>query len=98
MATQRIRLVIFEGPEPGKEYEISGRVSIGRGKDADIQVEDVSISRKHIEIWTDQGVFYWKDLNSKFVLQVFRDWRLTRDRDYLETMVPVCQVGELFYG
>lgn len=34
----------------------------------------------------------WKDLNLKFVLQVFRDYCLTHDSLYLRDMWPVCQV------
>lgn len=33
----------------------------------------------------------WKDLNLKFVLQVYRDFHLTQDRQYLLDMWPVCQ-------
>ncbi|XP_049651737.1 non-lysosomal glucosylceramidase-like [Accipiter gentilis] len=33
----------------------------------------------------------WKDLNLKFVLQVYRDYYLTRDSLYLRDMWPVCQ-------
>ncbi|KAM4878822.1 non-lysosomal glucosylceramidase [Sylvia borin] len=33
----------------------------------------------------------WKDLNLKFVLQVYRDYYLTRDSLYLQDMWPVCQ-------
>lgn len=34
----------------------------------------------------------WKDLNLKFVLQVYRDYYLTHDSLYLQDMWPVCQV------
>ncbi|XP_032399988.1 non-lysosomal glucosylceramidase [Etheostoma spectabile] len=33
----------------------------------------------------------WKDLNLKFVLQVYRDFHLTQDNQYLQDMWPVCQ-------
>ncbi|KAL2079270.1 hypothetical protein ACEWY4_025014 [Coilia grayii] len=33
----------------------------------------------------------WKDLNLKFVLQVYRDYHLTQDSQYLSDMWPVCQ-------
>ncbi|NXE43698.1 GBA2 glucosylceramidase, partial [Ptilorrhoa leucosticta] len=33
----------------------------------------------------------WKDLNLKFVLQVYRDYYLTHDSLYLQDMWPVCQ-------
>lgn len=34
----------------------------------------------------------WKDLNLKFVLQVYRDFHLTQDARYLRDMWPVCEV------
>ncbi|TRY87649.1 hypothetical protein DNTS_013605 [Danionella cerebrum] len=33
----------------------------------------------------------WKDLNLKFVLQVYRDYHLTQDMQYLQDMWPICQ-------
>lgn len=35
----------------------------------------------------------WKDLNLKFVLQVYRDYHLTQDLQYLTDMWPICQVS-----
>lgn len=32
----------------------------------------------------------WRDLNPKFVLQVFRDYHITKDKKFLEDMWPVC--------
>ncbi|KAH8871048.1 Non-lysosomal glucosylceramidase [Schistosoma japonicum] len=31
----------------------------------------------------------WKDLNSKLILQVWRDWRITHDHQYLLYMLPI---------
>lgn len=33
----------------------------------------------------------WKDLNLKFVLQVYRDFHLTQDNQYLTDMWPICK-------
>ncbi|CAL8325715.1 unnamed protein product [Lota lota] len=33
----------------------------------------------------------WKDLNLKFVLQVYRDFHFTRDNTYLRDMWPICK-------
>lgn len=33
----------------------------------------------------------WKDLNLKFVLQVYRDFHLTQDGQYLRDMWPICK-------
>lgn len=49
----------------GKRYPITGsRTVIGRGSDADITVEDTSISRKHVEILWDGSRAEVKDLGS----------------------------------
>ncbi|CAG12815.1 unnamed protein product, partial [Tetraodon nigroviridis] len=34
----------------------------------------------------------WKDLNLKFVLQVYRDFHLTQDAQYLRDMWPICEM------
>ncbi|XP_021947733.1 non-lysosomal glucosylceramidase [Folsomia candida] len=33
----------------------------------------------------------WRDLNLKFVLQVFRDWKLSADSTYLNDLLPICE-------
>lgn len=33
----------------------------------------------------------WRDLNLKFVLQVFRDWKASKDSMYLNDMLPICE-------
>ncbi|XP_039256839.2 non-lysosomal glucosylceramidase-like [Styela clava] len=48
------------------------------------------------EPWTRVNAYFvhdtasWKDLNPKFVLQVFRDYHITKNRKFLEDMWPVC--------
>lgn len=37
----------------------------------------------------------WKDLNLKFVLQVYRDFHLTQDHQYLRDMWPICEVEKM---
>lgn len=36
----------------------------------------------------------WKDLNSKFVLQVLRDYHVTKDMQYLSEMFPTVLVSD----
>lgn len=38
----------------------------------------------------------WKDLNLKFVLQVYRDYYLTGDQGFLKDMWPVCLVRHVY--
>lgn len=40
----------------------------------------------------------WKDLNLKFVLQVYRDFHITQDSQYLRDMWPICQVHLTLYS
>ncbi|KAF6767690.1 hypothetical protein AHF37_05216 [Paragonimus kellicotti] len=47
------------------------------------------------EPWRDVNAYVmfptdnWKDLNPKFILQAWRDWRLTQDDHYLLYMLPI---------
>jgi len=34
---------------------------------------------------------FWKDLNPKFILMVYRDFLWTKNKEFLESMYPVCQ-------
>ena len=36
----------------------------------------------------------WRDLNPKFVLQVYRDYYLTKDEQFLKTVWPMLKVKE----
>jgi pSer/pThr/pTyr-binding forkhead associated (FHA) protein len=45
----------------------SSRISIGRGKDADLKISDISVSRMHASIFCDNlGHMHLKDEHSKF--------------------------------
>jgi hypothetical protein len=39
---------------------------LGRGHDADIRINDISVSRTHSKIYMKNGKFYIEDFNSKF--------------------------------
>ncbi|XP_067928996.1 non-lysosomal glucosylceramidase-like isoform X1 [Watersipora subatra] len=43
----------------------------------------------NINSYTIHPTADWKDLNPKFVLQVMRDYHITKDREYLSDMFPV---------
>lgn len=47
---------------------------------------------QHVNAYLMHDTANWKDLNLKFVLQVYRDYYLTHDAPYLRDMWPVCQV------
>lgn len=39
----------------------------------------------------------WKDLNVKFILMVWRDWKITNDDDYLLYILPLVLVSWFIY-
>ncbi len=46
---------------------------------------------RQVNAYQAQDVSRWKDLNSKFVLMIYRDYLLTKDRTFLEEAWPACQ-------
>lgn len=60
-----VKVVKSEGLVAGKSFDVSGITRIGRGSDNDIQIPDGSVSRKHGEIYFEDGAFYIRDLGSK---------------------------------
>ena len=50
------------------------------------------------EPWIDVNTYFvhdtadWRDLNPKFVLQTHRDYAITKDKDFLSVVYPVCKV------
>lgn len=58
-------LIVRSGPKKGAEYRVSGsRTVIGRGGDADILLDDSSVSRFHAAIEHSKAGFKLKDLGS----------------------------------
>ncbi|MDA3627047.1 FHA domain-containing protein [Saccharopolyspora oryzae] len=52
----RPRLVINRGPDAGTGFALDGpRISIGRDRDCDIVVEDMTVSRVHAELRLREG-------------------------------------------
>lgn len=44
----------------------------------------------HINSYMIHDISSWKDLNLKFVLQVYRDYKFSKDKLYAEDMLPIC--------
>jgi len=60
------KLYILRGPEKGKSFDLEGQtVTVGRGPESDIQIQDRSVSRKHMEIIRKEEKYFIKDLESK---------------------------------
>jgi two-component system, cell cycle response regulator len=59
-----LRLVITDGPETGREFQISGSLSIGRDASAGIVIDDDEISRRHAVVTRDGDELVILDLDS----------------------------------
>jgi signal transduction histidine kinase/pSer/pThr/pTyr-binding forkhead associated (FHA) protein/ActR/RegA family two-component response regulator len=60
-----VKLFILNGPNQGRSFDLQSGVShIGRSPDNDIQIQDYSISRKHLEILRRDDKFLIEDLKS----------------------------------
>jgi hypothetical protein len=58
----RARLVINRGPDAGTGFAISTpRTTIGRGRECDIVVDDVTVSREHAELRRRDGRYVLVD-------------------------------------
>ncbi|MCI2418368.1 FHA domain-containing protein [Saccharopolyspora sp. K220] len=58
----RARLVISRGPDAGTGFAISTpRTTIGRGRECDIVVDDITVSREHAELRRRAGQYVLVD-------------------------------------
>ncbi|CAJ0956535.1 unnamed protein product [Ranitomeya imitator] len=84
--------VIHEDPERRK-YLMSG--SLAPVKSRNVVPHDIGDPED--EPWQKLNAYLihdtadWKDLNLKFVLQVYRDYYMTKSSTYLQDMWPICQ-------
>ena len=65
-----VKVVKSEHLESGKSFEVAGVTLIGRSSDNHICIPDKSVSRKHGEIYFDDGEFRIRDLGSKNGIKV----------------------------
>ena len=58
-------LVVTQGPTAGSRFELSEtRVTVGRHPDSDIFLDDITVSRRHAEVYRDGLVQHVKDMGS----------------------------------
>ena len=58
-------LVVTQGPAAGSRFELSpARVTVGRHPDSDIFLDDITVSRRHAEVYRDGLVQHVKDMGS----------------------------------
>ena len=65
-----VKVVESDSLETGKSFKVAGTTLIGRSSDNAICIPDRSVSRKHGEIYFDDGRFYIRDLGSKNGIKV----------------------------
>src|SRR3989339_1148080 len=60
------KLYIISGPNKGKSFALDGSVAfLGRAPQNQIQIQDKSVSRKHLKITYRDGKYFFEDLNSR---------------------------------
>src|SRR3954453_9724664 len=88
------RIVVVEGPDAGKEFELSGSSTVGR--EGDISLNDSEVSRSHASLTFDGSTCTVEDLGSTNGTYVNEE-RLTAARqlgatDKLRIGVTVCEL------
>lgn len=59
-------IFIFDGSEKERSFDFKGEAMyIGRSPDNDIQIKDITVSRRHLKITKKEGRYIIKDLGSK---------------------------------
>lgn len=59
-----LRLVVLDGPDTGKSFELSGAVVVGRDDTAGIVLGDPEVSRRHASLALGDGGVEVEDLES----------------------------------
>lgn len=60
-----IKVYIMDGPEEGQSFDIDAEsLTIGRSAENHIQLNDRTVSRKHLKIVKREGIYYIEDLGS----------------------------------
>ena len=81
-------LVVDEGPKGGSRYALDSElITAGRHPESDIFLDDVTVSRRHVEISNSAGVYRAKDvgsLNGTYVNKELVDDRELVDGDELQ--------------
>ena len=59
-----LRLVVLDGPDQGKSFELAGIVVLGRDPSVGIVLDDPEVSRRHVSMSTEDDRIEVKDLDS----------------------------------
>jgi len=65
LAKYEVTLVVLDGPHKGAQYPIRReKTTIGRSSEADLTMEEDTLSRVHAAVVYREGTFYLEDLDS----------------------------------
>ncbi|UCF57749.1 MAG: FHA domain-containing protein, partial [Deltaproteobacteria bacterium] len=90
------KLYIINGPMEGQSFDLNGEItSVGRAPENDIQINDHSVSRKHLKIFRKGDQLYIEDLNSQNGTWIFG--KQIKPGEYLEVAegMPIA-LGKVF--
>jgi pSer/pThr/pTyr-binding forkhead associated (FHA) protein len=59
-----LKLVVIEGPNEGREFELSGATTIGRDTSAGLVIDDPEASRRHSSLSVEGDTVTIEDLGS----------------------------------
>lgn len=64
----QLTLTVITGPHAGRSVSVDGPTprTVGRGRDADLSVEDQYLSDAHFAVWCDERGGWFRDLNSYY--------------------------------
>ncbi len=86
--TPHARLVMLGDPEPGREFDLTVNLYVvGRSEEANMKIDDASISRAHARLDGDEGQWTISDLdsiNGIFVNGMRKDDYLLKSGDVIE--------------
>ncbi len=58
-------LVVKRGPNAGSRYVLEGAITkVGRHPDSDIFLDDITVSRRHVQIRREDSTFLLRDVGS----------------------------------
>ncbi|MBW1999900.1 MAG: FHA domain-containing protein [Deltaproteobacteria bacterium] len=77
------KIYILNGPEQGKSFELDKDIiSVGRARENDVQIQDKTVSRRHLEIVRRENRYFARDLES--LNGTFVDGRYIRPGEEVE--------------
>jgi pSer/pThr/pTyr-binding forkhead associated (FHA) protein len=98
-------LIILAGHDKGTVYELFGEVTVGRGDDCDLVLDDSSVSRQHVRITVEGSTVHVQDLESSNGVRIggetVREAHLQLGEEFgigRYTLVPVADDEKFYKG